>query len=161
MPKPCAGGAGPPNRDTEAQYNLGVVYAKGEGIPRDHAEAVRWYRKAARQGFVRAQNNLGFMHANGEGIPRDYTEAVFWYRKAAEQGDALAQANLGFMYANGEGVPKDKVQAYAWISMAAAQGHTPSGEVKESIAGDLTRAEIAEAQKLSSEYLEAYGSIYR
>ena len=33
--------------DASAQFNLGVRYADGEGVPQDDAEAVRWYRLAA------------------------------------------------------------------------------------------------------------------
>ena len=42
-----------------SQYNLGVMYANGEGVPQDYAEAVRWYRLAADQGLGEAQLNLG------------------------------------------------------------------------------------------------------
>ena len=82
---------------------------------KDHAEAARWYRMAAEQGYAKAQYNLGLMYAKGEGVPEDGVEAVRWYRMAAEQGHAKAQYNLGVMYAKGEGVPKDDVQAYAWL----------------------------------------------
>jgi TPR repeat protein len=41
--------------DAKAQFNLGVMYDKGEGAPRDHAEAMKWYRKAADQGNAEAQ----------------------------------------------------------------------------------------------------------
>ena len=44
-----------------AQFNLGVIYDNGEGVPQDYAEAVKWYRKAAEQGDAAAQSNLGFM----------------------------------------------------------------------------------------------------
>ena len=54
----------------------------------DHAEAVRWIRKAAKQGPADAQYNLGGMYANGQGVNLDHAEAVRWYRKAAEQGHA-------------------------------------------------------------------------
>ena len=84
-----------------AQYNLGLMYANGEGVPEDDAEAVKWYRKAAEQGHASGQFNLGGMYANGWGVPEDDAEAVKWYRKAAEQGHASAQFNLGLMYANG------------------------------------------------------------
>ena len=47
--------------DSEAQFNLGVIYDNGEGVPQDYAEAVKWYRKAAEQGDAAAQSNLGFM----------------------------------------------------------------------------------------------------
>ena len=70
-----------------AQFNLGVMYATGEGVPEDDAEAVRWYRLAAEQGYAAAQFNLGLMYATGEGVPEDAAEAVRWVRLAAEQGD--------------------------------------------------------------------------
>ena len=33
-----------------AQYNLGLMYRNGEGVPKDDAEAVKWYHLAADQG---------------------------------------------------------------------------------------------------------------
>ena len=45
--------------DAAAQYNLGVMYANGNGVLSDSAEAVRWYRKSAKQGNADAQSNLG------------------------------------------------------------------------------------------------------
>ena len=117
--------------DAQAQFNLGVRYANGRGVPRNDAEAVAWYRKAAEQGNADAQNNLGWMYANGPrilclyrcGVARDDGEAVAWYRKAAEQGSAIAQNNLGWMYANGRGVPQDDAEAVAWYRKAAEQGN--------------------------------------
>ena len=52
-----------------AQFNLGLMYATGEGVPEDDAEAVRWYRMAAEQGHAGAQFNLGLMYATGGGRP--------------------------------------------------------------------------------------------
>ena len=90
-------------------------------------------------------------------MPEDDAEAVRWYLQAAEQGHADAQYNLGVMYANGEGVPEDDIQAYVWISIAAAQGVENAKNAKEILTGEMTRVEIAEAQKLSRKYWEAYG----
>ena len=64
------------------------MYANGEGVPEDDAEAVRWLRLAADQGHADAQHNLGWMYANGEGVPEDDAEAARWYRLAADQGHA-------------------------------------------------------------------------
>ena len=65
--------------DAEAQYDLGVMYASGEGVPQDYAEAVRWYRLAAEQGDAGAQSFLGAMYHDCIGVPQDYAEAVRWY----------------------------------------------------------------------------------
>ena len=156
MQRPCTGAA--EQGDSWAQYNLGVKYDNGEGVPEDDAMAVHWRRKAAEQEDAQVQYNLGFMYDNGEGVPEDDALAVHWYRKAAEQGDADAQTKLGLMYAKGEGVPEDHVQAYAWLSVAAAQGHDNAQKANDIIAKVMTSAGIAEAQKLSREYLEAYVS---
>ena len=51
------------------------------------------------------------------------------------------------------------LQAYAWLSIAAAQGDELAKENKDIVTERMTRAQIAEAQKLSREYWEAYGPV--
>jgi TPR repeat protein len=63
-----------------AQCSLGVLYTSGQGVPKDLAEAVKWFRKAAEQNFDIAQCNLGLAYAKGEGVAKDPVEAVNWYR---------------------------------------------------------------------------------
>jgi TPR repeat protein len=109
--------------DAVAQFNLGISYAKGEGLPKDPAEAVKWCRKAAEQGYAKAQFNLGVCYSSGLGVPKDAAEAVKWYRKAAEQGYVDAQYNMGVCYYKGEGVAKNDVEAVMWFRNAAEQGY--------------------------------------
>ena len=116
-------------------------------------EEAEEYRQAAERGEAWAQYNLGLMYDNGDGVPEDDTEAVKWYRKAAEQGLANAQYNLGVMYANGNGVPEDNVVAYMWLNLAAAQGHEDAKTNKGVVSEDMTKEQIAEAQKLSREWM--------
>ncbi len=73
-----------------AQYNLGIVYYKGRGVPQDDAEAVTWYRKAAEQGFASAQFTLGLMYGSGKVVPKDYVSAHMWLNLAAAQGNDKA-----------------------------------------------------------------------
>jgi TonB family protein len=98
-------------------YHLGR-----NGVKRDDAEAARWYRKAAEQGYAEGQINLGLMYQSGEGVKQDYAEAVSWYPKAAEQGVALAESDLGVMYSKGLGVKRDDAEAVSWYRKAAEQG---------------------------------------
>ena len=70
----------------DAQFNLGWMYAKGDGVPMDSTEAVKCYQKAAEQELAHAQYNLGVMYANGTGVTKDPPEAVEWFRNAAVQG---------------------------------------------------------------------------
>jgi Sel1 repeat len=92
--------------DAESEVELGLRYDKGAGVVKDHAEAVKWYRKAAEQNLAKAQYNLGVCYAHGEGVAKDPVEAVKWFRKAAEQNFAVAQYNLGLCYE--QGVAKDE-----------------------------------------------------
>ena len=89
------------------------------------------------------------------GVPQNHVEAMKWYRKAAKQ------SYLGVAYDNGEGVPEDSVQAYAWFSVCAAKTseYGYSGDAKKNkgiLKKSMTPAQIAEAQKLSSELWEKY-----
>jgi TPR repeat protein len=138
--------------DAVAQAYLGLMYAKGQGVPHDDGEAVKWYRKAADQGHAGAQNNLGGMYEQGRGVTQDYAEALKWYRKAAEQGDAVAQTNLGHMYDDGRGVMRDYVLAHMWFNLAAAQGFKDAFSARDKLAAKMTPAQIAEAQRLAREW---------
>lgn len=76
----------------EAQYTLGRMYAQGQGVERDAAEAAKWYRKAAEQGLTEARYRLGVAYGDGEGVPQDYVRAYKWVSLASEGGDPQAQA---------------------------------------------------------------------
>jgi TPR repeat protein len=113
----------PDQGDAQAQYNLGVFYDDGLGVPQNYGEAVKWYRKAADQGEDRAQNNLATMYANGQGVAQNYGEAVKWFRKAADEGNALSQYSLGLLFRSGTGVPQNNGEAVKWYRRAADQGY--------------------------------------
>jgi TPR repeat protein len=49
---------------------------------------VKWYQKAADQGYASAQHNLGFMYAYGEGVLKDLSKAKYWIKKAYENPSA-------------------------------------------------------------------------
>jgi uncharacterized protein len=84
--------------NAEAQTLLGAMFWSGEGVPRDHHEAAKWYLRAAEQGYARAQNNIGFMYGFGEGVPPpDDIQAYKWLSLAIERytvknADRLDQA---------------------------------------------------------------------
>jgi TPR repeat protein len=138
--------------DADAQYNLGLMYANGHGVPQDHVEAAMWFRPLAELGDAGAQFALGFMYANGHGVPQDHVEAATWYRAAAEQGEAHAQASLGVMYRYGKGVLLDLVLAHMWFNLSAVRGDPVSVELRDQTAKIMTREQIAEAQQLAHEW---------
>ena len=73
--------------DADAQFNVGVAYATGEGVPQDDAEAAQWYRLAAEQGDASAQLNLGVIYGTGRGVPQDDVSAHMWLNLAAGTGN--------------------------------------------------------------------------
>jgi len=118
--------------DSRAQYAIGRMYAKGQGVPQDAVEANNWFNRArdqakalaaynhgdfataatifqplAEKGQALAQYILGLMYANGQGVPERYAEGLKWLQKAAEHGEAKAQFSVGVIYFKGLGIPKN------------------------------------------------------
>ena len=142
-----------------AQLNLGMMYAKGQGVPQDYVQAVNWYRLAADRGYASAQIMLGIMYSKGQGVPQDYVQAARWYRLAADQGYASAQIMLGIMYSKGQGVPQDYVEAHKWFTLSAARASADEKDVRDLavqerdiLAKMMTPAQVAEAQRMSREW---------
>ena len=77
-----------------AQHNLGFMYEKGYGVPRNPSVAASWYRKSADQGYPAGQLALGRLYFEGVGIPRDLVESYKWMYLA---GRGTAKA---FQYLN-------------------------------------------------------------
>ena len=80
-----------------AQFNLGVKYDFGQGVEKDSAHAVRWYRLAAAQGHGGAQFNLGGMYFEGLGVQRDLVRATMWFTLSAEAGVGGAAKNRAIL----------------------------------------------------------------
>jgi TPR repeat protein len=137
--------------EPSAQYRVGLMYFKGEGVVQDYTEAVKWYRLAAEQGHVHAQQNLGNMFSLGIGVLQDFAEGLKWYRLAAAQGFALAQINLATMYVNAEGVERDLVRAHSWLSLAAVTDSANATFYRDIISQLMTQQQMAEAQKLAQD----------
>jgi len=135
--------------DASAQYNLGVMYAHGDGVVQNYKTAVKWYTLAAIQGNASAQYNLGVMHDKGWGVVQNYQIAVKWYTLAAEQGIASAQSNLGDMYAYGDGVLQNYIYAHMWFNIAASSGDSKAAENRTIVEKNMTTADISKAQELA------------
>ena len=68
--------------NAKAQYNLGLLYEKGDGVSKNLRKAVKWYHRAAEQDHQKAQANLGWMYVNGMGVKEDFDEAAKWYKRS-------------------------------------------------------------------------------
>ena len=140
--------------DPMAQYELGIMYQNGEGVPQNYSKAVKWFRKAAEQGDSSAQYRLGLKYSVGHGVPQDYSEAVKWFRKSAEQGDAAAQLSLARIYDKGHGVQQNDILAYMWSNLAAGGGLERAKTQRDIIRQGMSKEQIAEAERLSKEWLK-------
>jgi hypothetical protein len=80
--------------DAEAEWQMGVRYHDGEGVPQDDAQAMQWFERAAQQGHVEAQSHLGAYYWAGRGVPEDLSKAYFWSAIALAQGDENSKARL-------------------------------------------------------------------
>lgn len=108
--------------DAEAQFQVGRVYLRGDGVPKDEGKAAEWFRRAAEQGTARSQVMLAGMLLQGRGAEKNVDEALIWYRRAAEQGDESAQLALAEHYYFRAGGP-DYVEAVKWYRPLAERGH--------------------------------------
>ena len=140
------------NGDAAAQYRLGVMYTKGQGVPKDDKQAASWYLKAAEQDDTRAQFAVAEMYAKGQGVPQDDKQSAQWYLKAADHGLPKAQYTAGLMYARGQGVPQDFIQAHKWLCLAGDMAVSSKGWIEER----MTPEQIKKAQVLVQEWLAKY-----
>ncbi len=119
-----------------AQFEVAMAYSGGNGTKKDYAEAVKWFRVAADQGFAPAQWVLGLFFRDGRGVQKNPSEAVNWLRKAAEQGLPGAQCDLGTMLYLAEGIPADYPSARVWLDKAAKAGHLEAQTNLGSLCGE-------------------------
>lgn len=102
---------------------VGFIYRTGQyGVRQDHAQAIKWLRRAAEQGHQAAQSNLGFAYRYGEGVPQDYVQAHMWLNLAAAHAEIVGGHNI-------PGEARDSI-----------------------IAAKMSPAQIAEAQRLAREW---------
>ena len=146
--------------DPDAQFYLGFMNESGQGVPRNDAEAIRWYRKAADQDHALAQFRLGDLYSKGEGSPRGDIEAAKWYRLAADQDLGGAQFSLGVMYTEGKGVPQDRVLAHMWLNLVVSELPPPGKQQRNTtvdalnlLVSQMSPPQVAEAQQLAFEWL--------
>jgi TPR repeat protein len=104
-----------------AANNLGVMYANGNKVPQDFAEAKKWYLFASEHGNPAGEFNLGIAYEKGQGTPIDLPEAIKWLHTAADHNLAPAKMELATLYSTGKGVPRDMTEAARLVRSAALQ----------------------------------------
>lgn len=105
-----------------AQYNIGLMYDRGTGLPQDDRQALYWVHKSADQKFPQAQFLLGLMYVLGKAGEKDDARAFQLISDAAREGVPRAQHMLGNMYLYGHLTPQNLTLGAEWIAKAANQG---------------------------------------
>jgi TonB family protein len=78
--------------DARAQFELGVRYEEGQGVPRNYWSAAAWYARAAEQGHHEARHRLVGLYQSNQGVPINTVEALKWLglEEAGAVGDRKA-----------------------------------------------------------------------
>lgn len=145
----------------DAQYFLGQLCGLHPEVPCDRVDSINWYRRAARQDAVAKDDAIASSLAalalctsyfNGLGAEQNYSEAAPWCRAAAEKRIPAGMELLGRMYAKGEGVLQNYILAHMWLNLAGSQY---ARDERDALAAKMTTAQVAEAQRLAAEWLNA------
>jgi hypothetical protein len=132
--------------DARAQAELGRRHLVGEGVAKDDAAALRWFRKAALAGEPTAQYHLGLAAVHGRGVPKDEAAAAVWFRLAGGQGHAPAQLAWGSLCEQGKGVARSDLKAFVLYSLAGrADG---AKKARDRLAAKLSTEQLADARRL-------------
>ena len=109
--------------NSQAQYYLGLIFAKGDGVPQDPILATKWLNKAATNGDADAQVAYADMLWSGIYLKQNRKSAVVWYEAAADQGNQRAQFFMGQLFAEGNQVQKNMTRSFNYIRDAAKGGY--------------------------------------
>ena len=82
------------DRSSTTQFELAEVLEKGDSRTRDYAQAFKWYRESARNGYRSAQSRLGTLYARGLGVEQNLIKAYAWYLVARFQRSKRASRLL-------------------------------------------------------------------
>ena len=97
--------------DPDAEGKLGFKYEYGEGVTRDHEQAMIWLEKAAESGNYAVARNLGIRCQGGVPSGCGDAQAFHWFSLAAKGGDTHSQIQIAIMYEHGLGVAQDHARA--------------------------------------------------
>ena len=77
-----------------AQYYMGMMYLKGQGVDQDYEAASNWFRKASEKNIPQAQYKLGDLYFKGRGVPMDYEYSYIWYSVGASHKHKLSEKSI-------------------------------------------------------------------
>ncbi|MDA1131747.1 MAG: hypothetical protein O2905_00785 [Proteobacteria bacterium] len=139
-----------------SQYNLGLMHARGAGVPRDMAAAYALYVAAAEQDHSLAQYAVGMALQRGDGVAADAAAAFAWFARAAEGRVAAAAFELGTALHEGDGVAVDLPLALQWFWVAARLGYADAIPARNFTERELTADQAVAAEAAATAWLLAH-----
>ncbi|KAF9358920.1 hypothetical protein BGX26_000624 [Mortierella sp. AD094] len=107
----------------EAQYNVGLAYFRGQGVPKNDALAIEYWKMSGQQGFGLAQLSLG----------------AYYFQDEQPQGQG--ETGSATTYQGWDPSKKDLMQAQKWFTLASRR----PGEL--GLEGQRLKAQVDEAIK--------------
>lgn len=151
------------SQNTTAQYNLGQLYLRGNGVEQNFVEAAKLFRSAAEFGNDGyAQNFLAVLYNIGSGVGKNDLAALYWFDRATDNGvevskkdrdgifnayrnsnspeefDSLMQTLSDWCKTGTADIPRDAKKAAYWLG----KKHAP--EKPENTAKDADNPDIME-----------------
>ena len=153
------------------QFELGLLYSSGKGVPLDAVKAAGLFREASEQGKDYAQVEFGKALLEGIGVEKSTLEAMNYFKKAASQGNKEAKSLLARMYASGFGEQQAEKFGHKTVNLARPcvpeQRPDLSSPLAKAHFDDATRALFLDQFKIViidwpylSKYLKAYGNAF-
>lgn len=132
--------------DLAAITNIGLMYARGLGVPRDEVRARDLYARAAEGDYVIAQYNLAMLYKKEGGQEL----AAQWLEQAAFNGHTRSQYLIGVRQVEGTGIEQDYVLGLAWLEIVLG---TASDDLRPEIEAYLAkiRPDLPEISKTDIE----------
>ncbi len=125
------------NGHVMSQYNLGLLYENGQGVPQRHDLAFFWYRMAALNGNASAKYNLGGLYYYGLGVEQSVEQATRWWEEAANAGDPNGAYNLGVVILQSSEDEAAVKAAMIRLKQAADAGHPHAADLLEELSAQV------------------------
>ena len=127
--------------DSRALFLLGNMYNEGNGVVKNHVEAMRLYTRAAEKHNTAAMLSIASMYQGGIGFEKDLARANQWFGRAAALGDHHSMLFYAASLMRGDferrTFPQDIAGAYKWFKIAASRDDGPN---TQRAAADMAKA---------------------
>ena len=143
-----------------AHWQLANQFLHGQGVPKNHKQALYHLRIAADADVAPAQAELGKLLLEGRYLPADVEEGMKWINKAVRQEDDAACAFIAKQYLTGEHIGRDYKKAALYAAKAARHNQPDAlcllGDIRQYGLGIQTDLEKAREYY---EHAVKYGSL--